>query len=343
MKNNNIDRINIYYIKCKIGPHPVHKIFAKSVKAKFIPCCKYFKNIYLSLFENIFRSLFIKNNSILIIEGMESIYLGVFAKIFKKNIHLIYHDTDFFFYNDYNNYLNLKKKFLDFFLEKIDFIITDSKLSKTNCLKYLDKKINVVYPFVKLNKFKFKPNLNSKNIIFVGRFADEKNLFTLIDAYKIIVTKYKNSKLYLVGDGPLRVQLEEYIKINKLNNVIFLGWCKNFNKYLNDSLIGYNVSKFEAFGVVGLEYVASGVIPLLGKNNGNAELYNNYSDNIIVQNINYPKLIAEKITNLFEMKLNDKKLLINKLYKITTSYDEKIQIEFFQKEISNFIKNIKHK
>lgn len=58
--------------------------------------------------------------------------------------------------------------------------------------------------------------------LFFGRLSVEKGLMSLVKAYH--KGNFEN-KLYLVGDGPLRKELETYVKENNLTDkVIFTGF-----------------------------------------------------------------------------------------------------------------------
>ena len=59
-------------------------------------------------------------------------------------------------------------------------------------------------------------------VLFVGRLSQEKGLFTLLKAWKLI----KNIPLKIVGDGPLRESLENFVnRANLSEKVEFLGRC----------------------------------------------------------------------------------------------------------------------
>jgi len=59
-------------------------------------------------------------------------------------------------------------------------------------------------------------------ILYAGRFAKEKGLFDLIDAFSKVVLQEK--KLFFVGDGPIRHQLEGRVKQLKLKEIYFTGF-----------------------------------------------------------------------------------------------------------------------
>ena len=65
-----------------------------------------------------------------------------------------------------------------------------------------------------------------RNFIFVGRLAPEKNLVTLLSAFKRCQeseNRYPQWGLILVGEGPEKSSLEEFIHRNKIANVKFVG------------------------------------------------------------------------------------------------------------------------
>ncbi|MDI6717438.1 MAG: glycosyltransferase family 4 protein [Patescibacteria group bacterium] len=59
-------------------------------------------------------------------------------------------------------------------------------------------------------------------ILFVGKLIDKKRPLDLIQAYKKIADS--NVVLVIVGDGVLRLSLEDYVKNNGLKNVYFTGF-----------------------------------------------------------------------------------------------------------------------
>jgi glycosyltransferase involved in cell wall biosynthesis len=64
----------------------------------------------------------------------------------------------------------------------------------------------------------------ANRIIFVGRFVAKKGIEILIDALTLIRDAYPRIELLLVGDGPLRQQLEERVNMaGASGNVKFTG------------------------------------------------------------------------------------------------------------------------
>ncbi len=131
------------------------------------------------------------------------------------------------------------------------------------------------------NKFKFDEQLDSQkrvelscqntiNFINVGRFSASKNHFFLIEIFKEILLINSNSKLFLVGEGELKHQIEQKLKdFNLTDNVVFLGLRNDVNDILQamDFFIfpshyeGLPVSLIEA-QAAGLKCITSTGVPL---------------------------------------------------------------------------------
>ena len=87
-------------------------------------------------------------------------------------------------------------------------------------------------------------------LLYIGRLSKEKSLFTLLDAYSKV--NYKNKKLFLVGDGPLRSRLERYARNLKLKDVYFTGFQsrENISNFYTISDAFVLPSSDETWGIV---------------------------------------------------------------------------------------------
>ena len=83
-----------------------------------------------------------------------------------------------------------------------------------------------------------EPDYTHKNYaVFLGRLSVEKGLDVLISAFQVLSTmNYEQSAmsglpfhLNIIGDGPMRMQLEEKVKTEKIDNIEFTG-RKNFDE-----------------------------------------------------------------------------------------------------------------
>ena len=85
----------------------------------------------------------------------------------------------------------------------------------------LKKKIDVIELGVDISKFLLYKNDN-KSIVFVGSFEARKNIKFLLEVFKKIKT-IDYYTLTIVGDGPQKTELLEFVDQNNIDNVNFLG------------------------------------------------------------------------------------------------------------------------
>lgn len=113
-------------------------------------------------------------------------------------------------------------------------------------------------------KIELRKNSRFKNFIFVGRLGAEKNICSMIKAFKcyIDISKNYDAKLHIVGEGPDKENIENEVKNCHIENyVIFHGsieHAKVYN-YLLDSDAFLITSKGEGVSVSVLEAFASGL------------------------------------------------------------------------------------
>lgn len=104
--------------------------------------------------------------------------------------------------------------------------------------------------------------------VYVGRLSEEKGLKTLLDAWKL-----NNSiQLKILGDGPLRSELEEITKANNLN-IKFMGYQDRdvILSTVSDAMMQIVPSEwYEGFPMVILEAFACGT-PVIASNIGSLE------------------------------------------------------------------------
>lgn len=93
------------------------------------------------------------------------------------------------------------------------------------------------------------PNKEDNNFVNVARLSPEKNHESLIQAFRGVVNKDSNSKLYILGDGPLYKHLERLIKDLKLeNHVYLLGFIKNPFMFISECDCFVLTSNYEGQG-----------------------------------------------------------------------------------------------
>lgn len=141
--------------------------------------------------------------------------------------------------------------------------------------KYIDKFI-FVSNFLYQKHIEYKPQIKEKSIVihnalaknseayhsrdyflYVGRLSPEKGIFTLIKA----MSKFPSKSLKIVGEGPQRVELENYIDTNQLSNIELVGYQSGEALelyYKNADFLFMPSEWYETFGMTILESFSYG-------------------------------------------------------------------------------------
>lgn len=131
---------------------------------------------------------------------------------------------------------------------------------------------------IDLEKYKFDEEVRQKTrrelkfeenyvLINVGSLSDIKNQDFLIRLMPDLLEKNPYIRLLLVGDGPLKSDLEKLCKDLKVSDqVIFLGNSDRVNELLMAADIFLFPSKREGLGISAIEAQASGLVSLLSTN-----------------------------------------------------------------------------
>lgn len=148
--------------------------------------------------------------------------------------------------------------------------------------------------------------LRKKDIIIgtIGSLNIQKDTATLIKAMTKVIKRLPQSKLVIVGSGPLKFKLQKLAKKLKItDHVIFTGSIKNISSILQLFTIFVLPSRSEAFGISILEAMRAGVPIIATKVGGIPEIITNNRDGILIEP-GQPKLLASGIMKL----INNKKL-----------------------------------
>ncbi len=128
-------------------------------------------------------------------------------------------------------------------------------------------------------------------LLFVGRLVKEKDLDDLVAMNQILKSRNQNFKLVLVGDGPMKDELQE-----KLPDAHFTGYMegqKLANLYAAADIFVFP-STTETFGNVILEAFASG-LPVVTVNKGGVADLIRDGENGFIARANDPENLTEKV------------------------------------------------
>jgi glycosyltransferase involved in cell wall biosynthesis len=125
----------------------------------------------------------------------------------------------------------LHHKILDIY-KNVDVFITPSRFLMNKHREMGFRKEMVHLPncidIHEFDRFKIKErDFSNTNIVYFGRLYYGKGLHTLIEAAKILSGKYKKGfGLKIIGDGPLKNELEKRVETENIRNIRFHGFLK---------------------------------------------------------------------------------------------------------------------
>jgi len=201
------------------------------------------------------------------------------------------------------------------------------------------KKVVTIYNGVDFRKF------NSENIeevenalIIVARLCFQKNHLMLFKAINIAKNSIPDIKLYVVGDGYLQSELEEYINKNKLeNNIIMMGKRDDIPFLLSSKSIFILPSIIEGLPISLLEAMSSKRAIIASDIPANTEVITDKTHGLII-NPQDKYDIADKIIKLYLDKDLQETLANNAYHRVITEFSfEKMKEKYMAlyKELLN--------
>lgn len=216
-----------------------------------------------------------KNKKIIFVSNL--FYSNAIISLFLKknnNFKLIFSErTPFQELNTYFDFVDFIKKLIIKLILKINYkkanlIIANSKKTAEDIKKFSGKNVLCIYSPSFKNAIDHKKKIHKKiRLLSVGRLSKEKNYYVLIN----YLSKINNIEfsLKIVGDGPEKNKLIQFIKKNNLNKKIkILSFKNNLKKYFIEADLFISPSKFEGFPNSVVEAISYNIPVLSSKSHG---------------------------------------------------------------------------
>ena len=104
--------------------------------------------------------------------------------------------------------------------------------------------------------FSIKENM----VIYAGRLSPEKNIPMILQAWQCIHVKLPDWKLVIIGDGPMRKELE--MQASEIENVEFTGGVADPFPYYKKAKMVLLMTTMEGYGMVLVEGQRTGAVPV---------------------------------------------------------------------------------
>ena len=236
------------------------------------------------------------------------------AKWRKKPIHLGFIGAD---WNKYSK--GPFGKLLMPAYRKADFITATGLPMKTEMIDkgLRDEKIALLPHPIDLDRFPVRDSVKTQyTCVFVGELIKRKRVDVILKAFQQVRKRHPDSKLCIVGDGPLAPELKrQTTELRIADAVDFVGFISNVQPYLEKSRIILIASDGEGFPFSLVEGICCGLVPvstpvgtitdtIIDGNNGLLFPQGDYHalEKKILQLIEKPLLYDRLRTNVLELR-----------------------------------------
>lgn len=214
-------------------------------------------------------------------------------------------------FHSYNIHLHLPKAgmFLKFY-KKGRIVAVSNKIKKILNQSYGFSDVTFIpntIDFERIEKLSKRKSINERYIIAIGSLRNEVKQFDkLIEVFNETNLVEKNIKLYILGDGPDKHNLEKLIGELKLqDHVKLLGFVENPYPYIKDAMFKVLCSKFEGFPMIILEALALNTpVVSFDCNSGPSEMISHNKNGILV-----PDQDFEALKTSIDYLVNNKSIL----------------------------------
>ena len=142
-------------------------------------------------------------------------------------------------------------------------------------------------------------------LLFMSRMEAEKGVFELLEAFVHIKERDPAVRLVMVGDGPARPGLEDFVTRHKLSDVIFTGYLRGSDKArtLLEADLFILPTYSEGCPVSLLEAMAAGLPCITNAVGGIPDIFRDGRNGILLNGVSVPSL-----TQAIELMLSDSAL-----------------------------------
>ena len=200
------------------------------------------------------------------------------------------------------------------FLRFTTHLVVQTQAIKAYYSQSIQQRTTIIPNPITEKVFEKPTDINKKHrIISVGRLYDQKNQKMMINAFSQIANQYPDYTLVIYGEGPLRQELENYIKSLGLESKVLLpGRTENIVKELYDSEVFCLSSDYEGMSNALLEAVCVGMPVISTRVSGVDDILINGENGLVVNIGDVDGLVVAFQTLLNNKELCDKFSKYNK-------------------------------
>lgn len=284
-----------------------------------------------------------KNTDILVftIGGDCLLFPMITAKLLRKKVILAFSGSSVETLKSANDgsfkILNIVSKFTILLSNKI-ILYSPNNINEFGLSKYRNKIDIASKHFLDFGKFKLKKKFDERDQLvgYIGRFSEEKGILNLVKAIPIVLAKI-DVKFLLIGDGQLRRDVEDYIRLQKLeSNVEITGWVNHdyLPDYLNNMKLVVLPSYTEGLPNTMLEAMACGSPVLANPVGSIPDIITDTETGFTMEN-NSPECIAENIIRALKYPYIDL-IVENQIKSVNQKFTFKSAVDRYERILNTF-------
>ena len=247
-----------------------------------------------------------------------------------------------------NNWLSKYK----FNYSKIDKIICVSEAIKAMILPSIKEKnkVTVIHSGFDFGRFKesintqilhkeFRLDKDVKIVANVSALAPHKDYITFINAAKHFLSKGGKAKFFIIGDGPSKKEIENYIRQNKLVQYFILtGFRTDIENILPEIDVFLITSKTEGLGTTILDAMANKVPVVATAGGGIPEMVKHEITGLLYKTMDYEGL-AEGVARILNDERLKKEIVNNAFHLVTNHFSKTLTAEKTEKVYQDILVN----
>jgi glycosyltransferase involved in cell wall biosynthesis len=168
-----------------------------------------------------------------------------------------------------------------------------------------------------LLKKEFGVDANKKIVANISAIAPHKDYFTFVDTAEILLQERDDLHFFIIGDGPLKAEIENYVSSKNLNqHITFTGFRNNVADLFPDIDVFLMTSKTEGLGSTLLD-AAANKVPIVSTNAGGIPEFVAHEITGLLANTQDAKQLAFEVSLLIDNTELQTTLCTNALEKLT--------------------------
>ncbi|MFM7176249.1 MAG: glycosyltransferase [Bacteroidota bacterium] len=355
----------IVYLHGRPDAHPLHKAFANSVTANHFhvdaPIRWQDKNFHpvILIFIWIFNALLFpfKKYSVYLIDNLH-VSVILFKKFFsfRKRKFIVHLGSHTLYFMKTGRFGRLNLILHKWALSKYDALICEGEMAQRLAKDLLGDKCPPTYvtflgPLASRTQLlhKVNPDLNSHNILIMASGPDMfrlhyKGLDLMLRSFSDLLEICPDARLFIMGRWT-KEQLYEYAPAELFNGnepkIVLLGYVNDITEVLAKMSLCIHLSRGDAFPTATIEAMSAGIPVIMSNVTGTQDIVASVDISFVLP-LDENEL-KNKISNYFQLKIDEKKSLSDSFRKAAEPFTEENAVAHYKRTFSSVLDSLENR